>query len=54
MPRFFFHVHDDLVAQDEEGLELPDLEAAQSVGSEVPGILRVNSFAKARSRSATT
>lgn len=31
MPRFFFHVHDDLVAHDEEGLELPDLEAAQSV-----------------------
>ena len=28
MPRYFFHVHDDIEALDEEGLELPDAEAA--------------------------
>lgn len=28
MPRFFFHIHNDLVARDEEGLELADAEAA--------------------------
>lgn len=28
MPRFFFHVHDDVNAQDEEGLELTDAAAA--------------------------
>ena len=28
MPRFFFHVYDDLVATDEEGLELPGLKEA--------------------------
>lgn len=29
MPRYFFHVYDDIIAQDEEGLELPDLAAAR-------------------------
>lgn len=28
MPRFFFHVFDDAVARDEEGVELPHAEAA--------------------------
>lgn len=28
MTRFFFHVHDEIVAIDEEGSELPGLEAA--------------------------
>ena len=28
MPRFFFHVHDELDAEDPEGLELPDLAIA--------------------------
>jgi hypothetical protein len=30
MPRFYFHVYNDIVAIDEEGLELPDLEAARA------------------------
>ena len=30
MPRFYFHLHNDIEAPDEEGLELPDLEAARS------------------------
>jgi hypothetical protein len=28
MARFFFHVHDDDVAEDEEGRDLPDRDAA--------------------------
>jgi hypothetical protein len=30
VPRFFFHVIDDAVSQDDEGLDLPDLEAARA------------------------
>lgn len=29
MPRFFFNVYDDVVAIDEEGLDLPNAEAAR-------------------------
>jgi hypothetical protein len=29
MPRYFFNVHDDVVVQDEEGMELPDAGAAR-------------------------
>jgi hypothetical protein len=29
MPRFFFHIHDDLDCPDDEGTELPDLAAAE-------------------------
>ena len=29
MPRYFFHLHDDVVAHDEEGTDLPDLAAAR-------------------------
>jgi hypothetical protein len=29
MPRFFFNVYDDVVATDEEGTELPNLDAAR-------------------------
>lgn len=32
MPRYFFHIVDDVGAQDEEGVILPDLEAAQAYG----------------------
>lgn len=31
MPRYFFHLHNDLETRDEEGLELPDLAAARQV-----------------------
>lgn len=30
MPTFFFNVYDDLAATDEDGLELPDLDAAKA------------------------
>jgi hypothetical protein len=29
MARFYFHVHDDVDASDEEGLDLPDLDSAK-------------------------
>ena len=29
MPRYFFHVYDDVIAQDEEGMELPNVAAAR-------------------------
>ncbi len=29
MPRYFFNVYDDVVALDEEGMELPNLQAAR-------------------------
>ena len=28
MPRFFFHLYDDVISRDEEGVELPDEKAA--------------------------
>lgn len=30
MPRFFFHVYDDVVVRDDEGLVLPDRDAARA------------------------
>jgi hypothetical protein len=32
MPRFFFHLHNDDDIMDEEGLELPDVAAAEAQG----------------------
>lgn len=29
MPRYFFHLHDDLEVVDEEGVDLPNLETAR-------------------------
>jgi hypothetical protein len=29
VPRYFFHVYDDVIAHDEEGAELPNLAAAR-------------------------
>jgi hypothetical protein len=30
MPKFFFHLHNDIDAPDEEGKELPDIDAARA------------------------
>lgn len=30
MPRYFFHLHNDVDARDEEGVDLPDLRAART------------------------
>jgi hypothetical protein len=32
MPRYYFNLYNDVVAMDEEGKELPDLEAARANG----------------------
>jgi hypothetical protein len=29
MPRYFFHIYNDMVAMDQEGTELPDMAAAR-------------------------
>jgi hypothetical protein len=29
MPRYYFHVYDDYTALDEDGIDLPDVEAAR-------------------------
>jgi hypothetical protein len=34
MPRYYFHVRNDVNAEDEEGLELPDLAAARETAVE--------------------
>jgi len=33
VPRYFFHLYDDLDCADLEGVELPDLDAAQATAS---------------------
>ena len=33
MPRYYFHLYDDLDCSDQEGVELPDLNAAQAQAS---------------------
>lgn len=30
MPRFFFHIYDDVAFRDEDGLDLPDAQAART------------------------
>ena len=30
MPRFYFHLHNDVDVPDDEGIELPDLDAARA------------------------
>jgi hypothetical protein len=32
MPLYYFHLYNDIVAMDEEGLDLPDIEAAHANG----------------------
>ncbi|HEX8666914.1 MAG TPA: hypothetical protein VF727_00900 [Allosphingosinicella sp.] len=34
MPRFYFHVHNDIDAEDNEGVELPDVGAARNYAAE--------------------
>lgn len=34
MPRYFFHLHDDIDASDEEGVDLPDVQAARAYAIE--------------------
>lgn len=34
VPRYFFHIHDDIISTDPEGIELADLEAARACAVE--------------------
>jgi hypothetical protein len=37
MPRFYFHLLNDIDASDDEGVELPDMEAARAETAKDPG-----------------
>ena len=45
MPRYFFHLHNDLETRDEEGLELPDLAAARNVAEQEARAMAAQSVA---------
>ena len=38
MPRYFFHIRDGVSYPDEEGVELPDLDAARSAAAKLAGL----------------
>lgn len=46
MPRFFFHVYDDIVALDEEGMELADTETAKAMAVATARALAADQVAK--------
>ena len=48
MPRFFFHVYDDVVALDDEGIELPDAEAARRAALDGARALAADQVRKGR------
>jgi hypothetical protein len=48
MPRYFFHLHNDLETRDEEGLELPDLAAAQKIAEQEARAMAAQSVANGR------
>ena len=50
MPRFHFHVYNDLVAMDEEGVELPDMAAAREHAIEGARALMGESIMQGRLR----
>ena len=50
MPRYFFHLHNDLETRDEEGLELPDLAAARGVAEHEARAMAAQSFANGQLR----
>ncbi|HEX8467415.1 MAG TPA: hypothetical protein VF620_06395 [Allosphingosinicella sp.] len=48
MPRFFFHVFDDAVIRDEEGIELADAEAARRTALEGARAMMCEQLVKGR------
>jgi hypothetical protein len=48
MPRYFFHLYDDLVTTDEEGIELPNLIEAEAFGLENARILAAEEVKRGR------
>ena len=48
MPRYFFHLYNDEISMDDEGLELPDLEAARANGVKEAREMMVETLAEGR------
>ena len=48
MPRYFFHLHNDLETRDEVGLELPDLAAARKVAEQEARAMAAQSVVNGR------
>ncbi|HEU0134705.1 MAG TPA: hypothetical protein VFR28_07765 [Allosphingosinicella sp.] len=48
MPRFFFHVFDDLESRDDEGIDLPDSEAARGAALAGARAMMCDQVAKGR------
>ena len=48
MPRYFFHLYNDVISMDEEGLELPDLDAAHANGIKEAREMMVDSVSEGR------
>ena len=46
MPRYFFHLHNDLETRDEEGLELADVTAARGVAAHEARAMAAQSVAQ--------
>ena len=46
MPRFFFHVYDDVVALDEDGVELVNVDMAQAMAVRAARALAADQVAK--------
>jgi hypothetical protein len=48
MPRYFFHLYDDVVSLDEEGRDMPDLESARAAGVREARQMMVGTVAEGR------
>ena len=48
MPRYFFHLHNDIETRDEEGIELPDLAAARGVAEHEARAIAAEAVANGR------
>ncbi|MET1111699.1 MAG: hypothetical protein ABWX67_09265 [Allosphingosinicella sp.] len=48
MPRYFFHLYNDIVAMDEEGADFPDLTAARANGVREARAMMLETVAEGR------
>lgn len=48
MPRYFFHLYNDLIVMDEEGQEFPDLDAARANGAKEAREMMVETVTEGR------
>lgn len=48
MPRYYFHLYNDVISMDEEGVDLPDLEAARANGIKEARAMMLETVAEGR------